>query len=169
MKYVIFFLLVFTVEIAIGQIISPMPHIARAIEKKINLYRQSRGIQSLAYQNRIDTIASNHAFEMSKWNFFDHTNPKSKQWAKLRDRFRYFGYGYAAIAENIAYQEYQNMTISDSIIINEFVQSWIKSPPHLANLISRNYSEHAVAVYRIVKPNQRIEFKAVHNFGQPRR
>ena len=94
-----------------------------------NIYRESKGLATLAWSERLAVDALVRAEEIEKR--FSHTRPPGTQWYTLDSDYMYGenlaqGYGYA----------------------NEVVQAWIDSPAHRENLEDVEFITCGISAWR---------------------
>jgi uncharacterized protein YkwD len=87
----------------------------------------------LRLNDTLQSVASGHAAEMARYNYFSHTG---RDGSTVDSRATEAGYPWRNIGENIA----AGQTTADAA-----VQGWIKSPGHCANLMSPAYTEMGAA------------------------
>jgi len=87
----------------------------------------------LRLNDTLQSVASGHAAEMARYNYFSHTG---RDGSTVDSRATEAGYPWRNIGENIA----AGQTTADAA-----VQGWIKSPGHCANIMSPAYSEMGTA------------------------
>lgn len=80
------------------------------------------------------------------------------------ERAQAAGYAYCVVAENIAYQYRSTGFPGAGELAQAFVQGWIDSPKHRANLVDGNLTEIGVGVAR----DEKGRYFAVQLFGRPR-
>lgn len=80
------------------------------------------------------------------------------------ERAQAAGYAYCVVAENIAYQYRSAGFPGAGELAEAFLQGWIESPGHRANLVDGNLTEIGVGVARDGKGR----YFAVQLFGRPR-
>lgn len=104
----------------------------------LNQKRADNGLQSLAWNEQLATVARLHSHNMAVFNFFSHRGLDDKMVSNRADdagmnKWR-------AIGENIAFNRgYQDP-------IGKAVQLWLDSPSHRRNLLDNNWKETAVGI-----------------------
>lgn len=100
----------------------------------INAARAKAGCGALSMNPKLQAAAAGHANAMATQNFFSHTG---KNGSKLRGRIDREGYGWSAIAENIA---------AGQSSAKEVVTTWLNSAGHKKNMLNCTYTETGLAV-----------------------
>jgi uncharacterized protein YkwD len=100
--------------------------------KHVNLQRAMNGERPLTLDRRLTDAAQKHAEDMARRDFIDHQSPDGRG---LQDRTASTGYPWRAIAENLA----AGLSSPRST-----VESWMTSPGHRDNMLSREYQEAGV-------------------------
>ncbi len=104
----------------------------------LNQKRIANGLQALAWNEQLATIARLHSQNMAKFNFFSHRGLDDKM---VSDRADAEGLSkWRAIGENIAF----NRGYEDPI--GKAVQLWLDSTSHRRNLLDSNWKETAVGI-----------------------
>lgn len=94
-----------------------------------NLERQKAGIAALRLSNQLNQAAQNHADDMAKNHYFNHTGLNGSQ---PSDRATAAGYNYSYIGENIA---------AGGSTPAATIQQWMNSQGHRENILNSNYTE----------------------------
>ena len=100
----------------------------------INSARAKAGCAALAINPKLQSAASGHAKAMARQNFFSHTG---KNGSTAKSRINAAGYGWSAIAENIA---------AGQTSAKEVVSTWLASAGHKKNMLNCTYTETGLAV-----------------------
>lgn len=107
----------------------------------MNAQRTARGLRGLRAQPTLTRAASAFAKQMADQHFFDHVSPGG---STLLSRVKSTGYLRGAVswslAENIAWASDELSTPRAA------VQSWMKSPPHRANLLAPQFTEVGIGI-----------------------
>lgn len=106
--------------------------IVERVLKHVNQHRAMNGATPLAMNARLSDAAQKHSEDMARRDFVDHRSPDGRA---LQDRVASVGYPWRAIAENLA----AGMSSPEST-----VQSWMTSPSHRDNMLSRDYLEAGI-------------------------
>ncbi len=117
-----------------------IPNLAdvKALEKQVlTLVNQERGKQGLAplkHNWQLSRVARYKSEDMRDKNYFSHTSPT---YGSPFDMIKNFGIRYMAAGENIAYGQPTAASV---------MSSWMNSPGHRANILSKNFTEIGVGV-----------------------
>ena len=106
--------------------------IVERVLKHVNQQRAMNGAAPLTMNARLSDAAQKHSEDMARRDFLDHRSPDGRA---LQDRVASVGYPWRAIAENLA----AGMSSPEST-----VQSWMTSPGHRDNMLSRDYLEAGI-------------------------
>ncbi len=87
----------------------------------------------LNWNDLLEKAAYNHAKDMYRNNYFNHTG---KDGSNVSERMDRVGYKWRAYAENIGFG-YKDE--------KEVIEGWLKSPGHCKNIMSQKYKEMGVA------------------------
>jgi uncharacterized protein YkwD len=142
-----------------------------AIFHSTNLQRSKK--RQFKYGKNLEKGASFHSSEMESKGFFSHLNRKNKKYKTPFDRAEKFKAKYAVVGENILEEialDYKDNSMYDSELENgvyvfyhhnngkivreltykeiadKMVDSWMHSPPHKANILSKDYTHLGVGV-----------------------
>jgi uncharacterized protein YkwD len=119
----------------------------RELVRLVNAERQRRGIPTLEWNATLARVAERHSEDMVRRHYFSHVDPDGHD---PFDRMRAAGLDYQAAAENIA----AGQTSAAAVF-----ESWMDSPPHRENLLSRDYTQHGIG---------RFDHHWTHCFMTPR-
>jgi uncharacterized protein YkwD len=106
--------------------------IVERVLKHVNLQRAMNGVAPLAVNAPLSEAAQKHAEDMARRDFVDHQSPDGRA---LQDRIARVGYPWRVIAENLA----AGLSSPEST-----VESWMTSPGHRDNMLSRDYLEAGI-------------------------
>lgn len=90
---------------------------------------------AIRWSTKLAEAAAQHARDMAVRRYFSHVSPKG---GSIEDRVLATDYRFRAIGENIAAMPTKNADL--------VVQSWLNSPGHCANIMSRQFTEIGAAV-----------------------
>jgi len=127
----------------------------------INSARAKAGCAALAINPKLQSAAAGHAKSMARQNFFSHTG---KNGSTAKSRIDAAGYGWSAIAENIA---------AGQTSAKEVVSTWLASAGHKKNMLNCTYTETGLSVvYQAddapIKGHQYpFRYYWVQTFGRP--
>ena len=112
-----------------------------AIVERVNAIRATRGLATLTYDPRLQAGAINHSAEMFQMDYFSHTSPVSDH-AEFATRIHDEGIGDFGVAgENLV------MGPDASNLAERFVDIWMDSPGHRANILGEDFRFTGVGVY----------------------
>jgi uncharacterized protein YkwD len=105
----------------------------------VNQQRSRGGLPPLKFSPRLAVIARGHSYDMAMRHYLAHNSPDGVAPA---DRISGVGIGYKAVGENIYMDD-----IADSAgLPGRAMKGWLKSPEHLANIISGTFTETGVGI-----------------------
>jgi uncharacterized protein YkwD len=105
----------------------------------VNKERARGGLPPLKFSPRLAVIARGHSYDMAMRHYLAHNSPDGVAPA---DRISGVGIGYRAVGENIYMDNY-----ADSAgVPRRAINGWLKSPEHLANIISGKFTETGVGI-----------------------
>ncbi len=122
----------------------------------VNSARKKAGLKTLRLNSVLHKAAQAHAEDMLARGYFAHESPSG---TTVRERSRKAGYNWAAVGENIAFGQTS---------VDEVMETWIDSPGHRKNILSRNYTEMGVGLALGKGPDGKYQILWVQNFGSPR-
>lgn len=120
---------------------------------RVNAERRKAGLRPLRLNSVLDKAAQRHAEDMLARGYFDHESPSG---TTVRERSRTAGYNWSAIGENLAFGQTS---------VDEVVETWMDSPGHRKNILSRNFSELGVGLALGKGRDGRYQVLWVQNFG----
>lgn len=111
-----------------------------AIRERVNAVREQHGLRRLQPDRSLEKAAFAHSHAMVERGFFAHESPLPGL-AAPADRVRAQGAQYQGVGENLA-------LLSDWMATAEqFVDGWMKSPGHRANILTREWETTGVGVF----------------------
>ncbi|HEX5714901.1 MAG TPA: CAP domain-containing protein [Thermoanaerobaculia bacterium] len=122
----------------------------------VNAARKKAGLKTLRLNSVLHKAAQAHAEDMLARGYFAHESPSG---TTVRERSRKAGYDWAAVGENIAFGQTS---------VDEVMETWMDSPGHRKNILSRNYTEMGVGLALGKGPDGKYQILWVQNFGAPR-
>ena len=105
----------------------------------VNQQRARGGLPPLKFSPRLAVIARGHSYDMAMRHYLAHDSPDGVAPA---DRISGVGIGYRAVGENIYMDDYADSADVPQRALNR----WLKSPEHLANIISGEFTETGVGI-----------------------
>ncbi|NLL56002.1 MAG: SafA/ExsA family spore coat assembly protein [Clostridiales bacterium] len=127
--------------------VAPLKSIEDEVLRLINAQRTRNGLQALSYNWEAARVARIKSQDMINNNYFSHNSPIYGSPFKMLESY---GLRFSAAAENIAYGQRT---------AQEVVNSWMNSPGHRANILSRSYTHTGVGVAK--KANGTLYFTQV--------
>ena len=97
------------------------------------------GLPPLKFSPRLAVVARGHSYDMAMRHYLAHNSPDGVAPA---DRISGVGIGYRAVAENIYMDDYAD----SADVPRRAMNGWLKSPEHLANIISGKFTETGVGI-----------------------
>jgi uncharacterized protein YkwD len=117
----------------------------RKVLISLNRFRHKHGLAPLRESAALDRSARRHSLEMGRLGYFSHSSADGKQfWQRIRHFFRAHGYSYWAAGENLLWA-------SPSLSARSALNMWISSPPHLANLLSRQWRQIGISAVSVAR------------------
>ena len=117
--------------------------IEQDIFQRVNQERTAAGVPTLAYNTTMEKYARIKSKDMGDNGYFSH---EDQQGNLITVKMQADGVSYRAWAENIAYIQGAD---SNSALANKFMDNWMNSSGHRANILSTSYSSIGVGVYKI--------------------
>ncbi|MBU3147006.1 CAP domain-containing protein, partial [Clostridium sp. CF012] len=100
----------------------------------VNQERSKQGLAPLTDNVKLSNVARTKSEDMIAKNYFDHTSPT---YGSPFDMMKQFGITYKAAGENIAMGQQTASSV---------MTSWMNSPGHKANILSKNFTDIGVGV-----------------------
>ena len=117
--------------------------IEQAIFQRVNQERAAAGLPALSYNTTMEHYARIKSKDMGDRGYFDHKDPQGKL---ITEQMKVDGVSYRAWGENIAYIQGMN---NNSDLATKFMDNWMNSSGHRANILSTNFSSIGIGVYKI--------------------
>jgi uncharacterized YkwD family protein len=108
---------------------------AAQVLELVNKERNSRGLQPLQLDSKLNQVAAEKARDMAANNYFAHESPT---YGSPFEMMNAFGISYRSAAENIA---------AGQRSAQEVMSSWMNSSGHRANILNPNYTSLGVGYY----------------------
>jgi uncharacterized protein YkwD len=106
-----------------------------AIVGRINLIRRGRGLRPLRYSARLAAAAAFHSNDMARKGYFEHDSANGTAfWRRIERFYPSRGFRSWTVGENLLWA-------SDTYGAAFAVREWMNSPPHRANILSREWRE----------------------------
>lgn len=130
-------------QVQSGQTKEFLAQVEQSIFKKVNEERRKKGVPELKYDYTVERYARIKSQDMGDNNYFSHTDTSGKL---ISDKMKIDGVGFSAWGENIAYIGGNS---DPEVLANQFMNNWMNSEGHKQNILSTNYSNIGVGVYKI--------------------
>ena len=105
---------------------------------RINAQRGARGLRSLRVSRGLTAAADYHSHQMGRFGFFEHESRNGAAFWRRIERFYPSGRGYWSVGENLFWESPETSGASA-------VHEWMTSPPHRADILTREWREVGVA------------------------
>jgi uncharacterized protein YkwD len=105
----------------------------------VNRERVRSGLPPLKFSPRLAVIARGHSYDMAMRHYLAHSSPDGVAPA---DRISGVGIDYRAVGENI----YMDDDADSAGVPRRAMNGWLKSPDHLANIVSGKFTETGVGI-----------------------
>lgn len=110
----------------------------------VNIERKKKRLPPLALDENLTRAARYHAQDMAEDNYFDHNTHDRKNGKLVKicgtfDRARKFASSFGYRAENIS---------AGDVSPKDVMSSWMNSPGHKANILSKNYTHIGIGYYK---------------------
>lgn len=120
-----------------------MASVEKAIYNKVNEERAKVGAKELTYNDTMQKYARIKSKDMGDNNYFSHEDLKGNL---ITTQMKNDGVSYKAWGENIAYI---GGNASADSLAEQFMNNWMNSSGHRANILSTNFSSIGIGVYKI--------------------
>jgi len=117
--------------------------IEQAIFQRVNQERAAAGLPALSYNTTMEKYARIKSKDMGDNGYFSH---EDQQGNLITVKMKADGVSYRAWGENIAYIQGMN---DNNALATKFMDNWMNSSGHRANILSTNFSSIGVGVYKI--------------------
>ena len=110
----------------------------------INALRAQHGLAPLHLSAQLTAASRAHTQEMARLGYFEHESADGTEfWKRIEAFYPQGNRSMWSVGENLLYAE-------PDIDAAGALQSWLESPPHRANLLSRNWRDIGVAAVHAV-------------------
>jgi len=115
-----------------------------SVVAELNRVRAARGLRALRSTSALAVSARRHSTQMGQRGFFDHDSADGTPFWRRIERF-YAGRGFSRweVGENIFWQS------PTTIAAISVVRSWLASPGHRANILSRQWRDVGVGAISV--------------------
>ena len=111
----------------------------RQVLVAVNQFRAAHGLDVLQESTELDRSARQHSFEMGRRGYFGHSSADGTVfWRRIRRYYPARGHSYWSVGENLVWA-------SPSLSAGGAMKLWIGSPPHLKNLLSRQWRQIGIS------------------------
>lgn len=117
--------------------------IEQLIYQRVNSERAAAGLPGLSYNTTMEKYARIKSADMGEKGYFSHEDPQGKL---ITDTMKADGVSYNSWGENIAYIQGKR---GNEGLATEFMNNWMNSSGHRANILSTNFTSIGVGVYKI--------------------
>ena len=117
--------------------------IEQAIFQRVNQERTAAGLPALGYNTTMEHYARIKSKDMGDNGYFSH---EDLQGNLITEQMKADGVTYRAWGENIAYIQGGS---GNSTLATQFMDNWMNSSGHRANILSTNFSSIGIGVYKI--------------------
>ena len=119
-----------------------MAQVEQAIYQKVNEERAKAGVSQLSYNSTMEKYARIKSQDMGDNNYFSHEDLSGNL---ITVKMKADGVSYKSWGENIAYIG----GVSDAnALAEQFMENWMNSSGHRANILSTNFESIGVGVYK---------------------
>ncbi len=116
-----------------------LPTLNHQVLIAVNRFRAAHGLVALRESAALDRSARRHSLEMGRRGYFGHSSADGTVfWRRIQHYYPATNFSYWSVGENLIWQ-------SQSLGAAAAMQLWIASPPHLANLLSRQWRQIGVS------------------------
>jgi len=117
----------------------------RQVLAAVNRFRAAHGLMALRESSQLDRSARQHSLEMGRLGYFAHSSANGTAfWQRIRHYYPARGHSYWSAGENLVWA-------SPSLSAGSAMRLWIGSPPHRANLLSRQWRQIGISAVAVVR------------------
>ena len=110
----------------------------------VNATRRQRGLRPLRFSTALARAADTHSRDMARRGFFSHNSPDgSAFWRRVQRFYPSSGFRSWAVGENLVWA-------SPDLSSSSALSMWMGSPPHRANLLSRQWREIGLSAVHVI-------------------
>jgi uncharacterized protein YkwD len=111
----------------------------------VNRFRVAHGLVALHESAALDRSALRHSSEMGRRGYFAHASADGTAfWRRIGRYYSAEGYSYWSVGENLAWQ-------APTLSAGSAMRFWIGSPPHLANLLSKQWRQIGISAVSVAR------------------
>ena len=109
----------------------------------VNVTRRQRGLRALRFSATLSRAAEFHSRDMARRGYFSHNSANGAAfWRRVQRFYPSAGYRSWAVGENLVWA-------SPDLTSASALSMWMGSPPHRANLLSRQWREVGLAAVHV--------------------
>lgn len=117
----------------------------RQVLASVNRFRAQHGVAPLRESAALDRSARRHSLEMGRLGYFGHSSADGMQfWRRIQHFYPARGYSYWSVGENLVWA-------APGLTAGGAMKLWISSPPHLANLLSRQWRQMGISAVGVAR------------------
>jgi len=110
-----------------------------ALVRQINTLREDHGLRPFTVSAKLSNAATQHTREMGVDGYFEHESfDNSPFWKRIQKWYPSRGWSNWGVAENILW-------MSPDVTATGAVTTWLNSPEHRANMLSRTWREVGIS------------------------
>lgn len=114
-----------------------------SIVGRINQIRRSHGLRGLRHNRRLGAAADYHSRDMARRGYFEHESANGTAfWRRIERFYPSRGFRSWTVGENLLWG-------SDTYGASFAVREWMNSPPHRANILSRDWREVGIGAVTV--------------------
>jgi uncharacterized protein YkwD len=111
----------------------------------VNRFRAVHGLAALRESAGLDRSARRHSLEMGRLGYFGHSSADGTVfWRRIRHYYPAKNHSYWSVGENLVWA-------SPSLSAAGALKMWIASPPHLRNLLARQWRQIGVSAVGVAR------------------
>jgi uncharacterized protein YkwD len=126
-----------------------------AVIDRINQIRRGRGLRPLRHNGRLAAAAHFHSRDMARKGYFEHESASGTAfWRRIERFYPSRGFSSWTVGENLLWG-------SNTYGAGFAVREWMNSPPHRANLLSRDWREVGIGAVTVSSAPGEYQGRAV--------
>ena len=122
--------------------VKPEAQFVQELLVELNAVRAAHSLRPLRIGPALRRAADPHSREMGQLGYFDHDSPSGLSFSGRLERYYPSGPHYWSVGENLLWAGW-------SLTPKAAVGIWMRSPPHRANLLSREWRQIGIAALRL--------------------